>query len=140
MRAEAPRVTLVDGRRVALIVFGAVAVSLVPWTAYLSVSLPDEHVATNWGLVWTGFDIGLIGLSLATLVAVWRSSDTTALLATTLATALACDAWFDITTSQPGDELLVAVLMAVLLELPAAAFALRFALRARRAHDARLRL
>jgi hypothetical protein len=123
-----------SGRVTAAVVFGAVAVSLVPWIAYLSVSLPTEHVATNWTLVWTGFDIGLALLAIATATAVWRSSNATVLLATALATMLVCDAWFDVTTSQPGNERLVAILMAGLLELPAAAYALHVALRAERTH------
>ncbi|RDI75961.1 hypothetical protein Gocc_0380 [Gaiella occulta] len=119
-----------DGRRAALVVLGAVVVSLVPWTVYLSLALPDEHLETNWALVWTGFDSALAALAIGTLAAVWRRSDATALLATALATALVCDAWFDVTTAAPGDELVVAALMAVLVELPAAAFSLRVALRA----------
>jgi len=127
------------GRAIPIVVFGAVAVCLLPWIAYLSVSLPTEHVATNWMLVWTGFDVGLALLASAAAIAVWRSSKATVPLAVALATMLACDAWFDVTTAQAGDELVIAILMAVLLELPAAAFALRVAARARSVPDEQLR-
>ncbi len=42
-------------------------------------------------------------------------------LAAVTGTMLVCDAWFDVTTSRPGDELLQAIGSAALAELPLAA-------------------
>jgi hypothetical protein len=42
-------------------------------------------------------------------------------LAAATGTMLVCDAWFDVTTSRPGDELLQAIGSAGLAELPLAA-------------------
>ena len=40
--------------------------------------------------------------------------------ATAAATMLVCDAWFDVLSSQPGRERLIAVVVALLVELPSA--------------------
>ena len=52
--------------------------------------------------------------------------------ATVSATLLVVDAWFDVTTSGRHSSLLLAVLLAVFAELPAAAFSLYVAQRVRR--------
>jgi hypothetical protein len=57
-----PRTTHVLGRlRHArlwlLLVLGSVAIVLFPWTAYLSATLPSEHVTHHWQVAWAGFDL-----------------------------------------------------------------------------------
>jgi len=40
--------------------FLAAAVLLVPWSAYLLLTLPDHAHANHWALAWTGFDVGML--------------------------------------------------------------------------------
>ena len=101
---------------------GGVAIALLPWTVYLSVTLPSRHESAHWDIVWPGFDIG-IGLAItATIVALVRSSDYVPIVASIAGTLLLCDAWFDTLTSQPGSELAWATVEALVAELPLAAF------------------
>ena len=41
----------------------ASAVLLIPWIAYLGLSLPHRYVAHNWDATWVGFDVLLFVLS-----------------------------------------------------------------------------
>jgi hypothetical protein len=102
-------------------VLGGVAVVLVPWTLYLTFTLPARHVTVHYDLAWVGFDVGLTVSFAATTWAVVRGSRWLAPFAAITATMLCCDAWFDITTSRPGDEILEAIALAAVAELPLAA-------------------
>jgi hypothetical protein len=96
-------------------------VGLVPWTVWLFVSLPDDHLARHWALAWGGFDVGL-GISLGlTALLLLRRSPFAGVAAAASGTLLVCDAWFDIVTSRGTDELLQAVALALVAELPLAA-------------------
>ncbi len=44
--------------RLSLMIGGSIA--MIPWLAYLSMTLPDNYVAHNWPATWMGFD-ALIG-------------------------------------------------------------------------------
>src|SRR5439155_17325461 len=118
--------------------FVTMAVVLVPWTAWLYLSLPADAEANHWALAWAGFDVGL-GLSLtATAVLVWRRSPLSEMSATVTATILVCDAWFDVLTAR-GWQVLQAALLAALVELPLAVFCLWIARKVDRImEDARL--
>ena len=102
-------------------VFGGVAVLLVPWILYLTFTLPSRHVTVHYDLAWVGFDVGLTVTFAATAWAVLRGSQWLVPFAAVTATMLCCDAWFDVTTSRPGTELLEAIAQAALAELPLAA-------------------
>jgi hypothetical protein len=108
--------------RVGLFVLVALALFLPGWALYLAVVLPREHVAGNWDVVWVGFDLGLAVLAAHGVVALRRRSEWTPVLGGALAAALACDAWFDVVTSS-GDDRLLAIGLALLVELPIAAVA-----------------
>jgi hypothetical protein len=98
-----------------------VAIGLVPWTLWLTFTLPSRHVTDDYDLAWVGFDIALavaIGAAAWTIV---RGSKWLVPLATVAGTMLLCDAWFDITTSSGATERTVAILEAILAELPLAA-------------------
>ena len=101
--------------------FGAVIVFLIPWTAYLTLSLPMRHVTYRYDLQWAGFDVGLIAAFVATAWAAARGSKWLVPFAAVTGTMLLCDAWFDIVTSQGGGEMWEAVGEAVAGELPLAA-------------------
>jgi hypothetical protein len=93
---------------------------LVPWTVYLAVTLPSRYVARHWVATWVGFDILLMVMLTATGIAGWRRRQLVFPTAFASGVLLICDAWFDVMTSQPGADLMQAVLSALLIELPLA--------------------
>ena len=87
----------------------------------LFATLPRHYDAEHWQLAWGGFDIGL-GLALAgTAVTVARRSPLAEVAATVTGTLLVCDAWFDVSTSREGSDVLRAAALALAIELPIAA-------------------
>ena len=38
---------------------GGVAIGLLPWTVYLSITLPPRHESAHWDIVWPGLDVGI---------------------------------------------------------------------------------
>ena len=115
-----------------MVVLGAVAVGLFPWTLYLTFTLPARHLTPHWDVAWAGFDITEAIFALATAIALLRNSVRVGVLASITGTFLVCDAWFDIVTSQAGNELTSSVVEAVIAELPLAAFCFWLALDAER--------
>jgi hypothetical protein len=103
-------------RRRALVVYGLIALALIPWTAHLSSSLPSRHQTAHWDVLWAGFDLGLLAAFAGT------------------GTLLLCDAWFDLLTSRPGSERLWASIEALLGELPLAVFSFWVAYDAEKVH------
>jgi len=101
---------------------GGVAIGLLPWTVYLSITLPSRHESVHWDIVWPGLDIGIALAVAATVVGLVRLSPNLPIYATIAGTLLLCDAWFDTLTSQAGTELAESVVEALLAELPLAAF------------------
>jgi hypothetical protein len=97
------------------------AIALVPWTLWLTFTLPSRHVTEHYDLAWIGFDVALAAAFGLTAWAAVRGSRLLAPLAAATAAMLVCDAWFDIVTSQGGGERVEAVLEALLAELPLAA-------------------
>jgi hypothetical protein len=98
-----------------------VAVVLIPWTAWLAVRLPTTHLARHWDVAWVGFDIALTATVGATGIALWWQARAAPFLATAAGTLLLADTWFDTLTARGGDELDVAIAIAVGAELPLAA-------------------
>jgi predicted branched-subunit amino acid permease len=105
-----------------------VAIALVPWTLWLTFSLPSKHVSHHYDVAWVGFDVALAAVFAATAFAAYRRSAALVGLAAATAAMLICDAWFDVVTSAPGERL-EAVLQAGLAELPLAALCAYVALR-----------
>jgi hypothetical protein len=104
------------------VILGGVAIGLLPWTVYLSITLPPKHESVYWDIVWPGLDIGIALAVAATVVGLVRLSDNLPIYATVAGTLLLCDAWFDTLTSKPGTELALAAVEALIAELPLAAF------------------
>jgi len=104
-----------------VLLLGAVAVALFPWTAYLSTMLSERHLARHWDLAWVGFDLFLALMLGLTVLALAVGSRLLPLLAAVGGTALLCDAWFDVITAHPGREQTWAVVEALAVELPLAA-------------------
>ncbi len=104
------------------VIMGGVAIALLPWTVYLSVTLPPRHESVHWDIVWPGLDVGIALAIAATVYGLVRLSSHLPILASVAGTLLLCDAWFDTLTSQPGSELAWAAVEALVAELPLAAF------------------
>jgi hypothetical protein len=95
------------------------SVVLIPWIVYLGFSLPTRQVSRHYDLAWVGFDVfELIALAATGYLAL-RRSRYLALASASAATLLVVDAWFDVVTS-PRHQLLEAVVLAVVIELPLA--------------------
>jgi hypothetical protein len=101
-------------------VFAVLAALMVPWTAYLFIELPPSQRAAHYDLAWGGFDLGLLAVLAATAVAAVRRSRWLPVSAAALATLLVVDAWFDVVTAPTRGELVTAMAMALLVELPLA--------------------
>jgi hypothetical protein len=99
--------------------FAVLGAGTVPWTVYLSLTLPDHARAHNYRLAWVGFDVMLIVAMLATAVLAWRGRRLAGQAAGCTATMLIVDAWFDVTTSGHS-EVRLALLLALVVELPLA--------------------
>jgi hypothetical protein len=112
---------------------GGVALGLIPWTLYLTWSLPAHHTSQHWQIAWGGFDLALAAIFTLTAVGLRRGASWVEGAAAVAAALLVVDAWFDVVLSAPGGERLEAVAMALLLELPLAAFCFWIALNAERA-------
>jgi hypothetical protein len=101
--------------------FAVAALVLVPWTVWLTFSLPAHHESDNWRTVWTGFDLALATALLTTAICAVRRSPWLPVTAAIAGALLCVDAWFDITLEAGGPHLLASVVEAVLVELPLAA-------------------
>lgn len=119
--------------RWASILLGGVALALVPWILYLTYALPQHHVTDHWRIAWAGFDVALAAALVSTAAGVARNARWLEGAAAVAATLLVTDAWFDIVLSQGGRELLEAIALAAVAELPLAVFCTWIALNAERA-------
>jgi hypothetical protein len=108
-------------RRLAVLLFGAAGVALLPWTIWLSSSLPPHHRTENWDLAWSGFDSALAVSFLLTAFAAWRGRPWLPAGAAATGALLLADAWFDIVLESRSSDLEVAIAEAIAVELPLAA-------------------
>ena len=97
-----------------------VAVALIPWTLWLTWTLPAKHLAHNWRVAWVGYDVALAALLLWTGVAGIRRSRSIEAASMAAGTLLVADAWFDVLTAGRGVDLATAIAEAVTAELPIA--------------------
>jgi hypothetical protein len=95
------------------------SVIMVPWTIYLGYSLPTRADSPHYDIAWVGFDVLLLVALAGTGYLAIRRSGYLAIVAAATATLLVVDAWFDIMTS-PRHEILEAIVLAALIELPLA--------------------
>ncbi|OBI68117.1 hypothetical protein [Mycobacterium sp. E796] len=96
------------------------AITLIPWTVYLALTLPQDYTAQHWQATWVGFDILLLAFMVATAVLGFLQHRLLTLFAFTTGVLLVCDAWFDVLTAEAGD-LFLSALIAGVVELPLAA-------------------
>ncbi|MER5636259.1 hypothetical protein ABT095_04815 [Kitasatospora sp. NPDC002227] len=111
------------------LVFLTAAALLLPWTVLLFLTLPGRQQAERWNIAWGGFDALLILVFTGAAVRILRLSPKSAFVNAAAATLLVVDAWFDVMTAPTTGELVQALLMAGLVELPMAVICARTALR-----------
>jgi hypothetical protein len=112
--------------------FALAAVVLLPVIVLLAVALPSTHRAEHWDVAWAGFDVMLALLLLAVAITAWRRSTWLEGAASAAATLLFVDAWFDVLTSSTQPERVMAIVEAVVVELPLAVVCLLVARSAKR--------
>ncbi|WP_225826922.1 hypothetical protein [Streptomyces naphthomycinicus] len=100
-------------RKWTLILLGAAAVVLVPWTAVLATTLPSSTRVHHWSMAWIGLDVLLATGCAATALLGLRGDPRARLTASATASAAVLDAWFDMTTARTGTALLQAAACAV---------------------------
>lgn len=118
-----PRVFPTDRRRRHTAeLLAACAACLVPWTVMLAMTLPTSRDVHDWRLTWVGFDVLLIAALATTALLAWRRSRSVILYAHATAVLLICDTWFDISLDAGTGDVWMAGGLALLTELPLAAF------------------
>ncbi len=124
--AEPENAVLVDQSRLVRWVgpsFALFAVLMLPWIAYIGLSLPSRQLSPNYDIAWAGFDILLAaGLGSSAYFALRRSRYLSAASAATAA-LLVVDAWFDCMTT-PASGRWESFLFCFCVELPLAALCL----------------
>jgi len=110
----------------------AVTVGLVPWIVYLALTLPKRNLERHYRLSWVGFDVLLVVALGMTAYMAFRVDARVQYPAMAAATLLIVDAWFDVTTSGSRSSTMVALVLALVAELPAAVFSLFLARRVSR--------
>ena len=110
-------------RRAAL-AYLMMGLALIPWTVYLAVTLPKRQIDTHYRGAWVGFDLLLVASIVLTAYYAFRMDDRVQLPAMATATLLLVDAWFDVMTAGGRTATFEALLMALLVEIPAALFSL----------------
>jgi hypothetical protein len=119
-------------RQWVIVTFGVIGVGLLPWSLWLLQSLKPHHVTERWDLAWSGFDTALALLFLATAFAAYKRSPWIGALSASLGTMLVVDAWFDIVLESHADEFRKSITLALVAELPTAAFCFWIAIRTER--------
>ena len=96
----------------------------LPWIAGIVVFLPSRAQTAHYDISWAGFDVLLCLLLLRNGWSVLRDRPSTGLSAAMAGSLLIVDAWFDVMSATSTTALVVAIAMAVLVELPLAVFCL----------------
>jgi hypothetical protein len=94
------------------------ALVLIPWTVYLSITLPEHHLSEHWDLSWAGLDGAMSFSLLMTGILAYRKSRLVVISAAIAGTLTLVDAWFDVVSERPGWELEEALFLALCIEVP----------------------
>ena len=119
--------------------FALFSLIMVPWTIYISESLPARQVSPNYDAAWGGFDVFLTIALASTAYFALRRSRYLSTAATTTAALLVVDAWFDIMTT-PASQVWESILLAVAVELPLAAICMWLSYHTQHLAERRIRL
>jgi len=137
---EPENAVLVDNARVvkwAGPAFALFSLILLPWIAYLAYSLPARQVSADYDVAWAGFDVMLLAALAGTGYFALRRSRYLATAATSAATLLVVDAWFDVMTTLPRPRL-EPIALAAGVELPLAAVCVWLSLHTQQLAERRL--
>lgn len=96
------------------------ALVLLPWIAFLSITLPQRYATAGWRAAWVGFDVALVAALAATAWFTLRRRQAVVMLLLLSGALLVCDAWFDVVLSWGSSDAVVSILTASLVELPLA--------------------
>lgn len=119
-RRPAPSPAVLRRARVAALAVGGF---LVPWSVVLAKTLPDTAQVRRWSLAWAGLDGSEAVAALATSALLARGDRRAAIPAAAFGSLVLADAWFDVCTSAPGRDSVIAIAEAALVEVPLAAAA-----------------
>ncbi|WP_329310803.1 hypothetical protein [Streptomyces sp. NBC_01262] len=98
------------------------AVGLVLWTVLLALTLPSDYHVHQWRTTWVGFDALLVAAMASTAYLGWRKHRSVVITALATAALLICDAWFDVSLAIGTPDIWISAVLAVLVEVPMAAF------------------
>ena len=104
-------------RRLIAPFFGLAGFALVPWTLFLTFSLPSHHETADWRIVWAGFDLAEALALISVAITAIRHSPWLEALAAIAGTLLCTDAWFDITLEWGGKHMISSIVEAAAVEL-----------------------
>jgi hypothetical protein len=102
------------------VLFAVLGLGLLPWALWLGYSLPSRHVAHHWDLAWAGFDVVLAAALLATAFALLTGRPVLGGFAAATGALLLADAWFDVVTAADPSGRRLAIVFALLAEIPLA--------------------
>ena len=122
------------------VLFAVCSVLLIPWIVYIAVTLPQRELSPNYDLAWAGFDVMLLAATASTAISVLRRSRWMAVTSSWTAGLLVTDAWFDTVTAPWGWDLVRALAMTFIVELPLALVCLWVAAHATDIAEARIKV
>ncbi|GAC1391696.1 MAG: hypothetical protein NVSMB46_05180 [Candidatus Saccharimonadales bacterium] len=104
----------------AIVIYPLLSLILVPWTLYLSVSLPTRHLTHHWDASWVGLDSVLAITLFMTGYLAFKKSRWVVIAASSAGSFLVLDAWFDVMSQKGGVPLYESLILAFFIELPMA--------------------
>jgi hypothetical protein len=92
----------------------------VPWIVYLGFTLPTRASADDYNLAWLGFDIAMWAVMAVLAYCLIRRRQGAPIFAAVAATMLLVDAWFDAVLASDRGEFMLALTLALVVEIPLA--------------------
>ncbi|MDT4996174.1 MAG: hypothetical protein QOD45_242 [Pseudonocardiales bacterium] len=92
----------------------------VPWIVYLGFTLPTRASADDYNLAWLGFDIAMWAVMAVLAYCLIRRRQGAPIFAAVAATMLLIDAWFDAVLASDRGEFMLALTLALVVEIPLA--------------------
>jgi|SRR5579884_3256896 len=102
------------------VVLIGVAALLCVWAVQVGLITQARVQVRHWDASWVGLDLAEAASLVMLGILLLRRSRAVSIVAAIGATLLVVDAWFDVLTSQPGHAHVIALAMALLVELPGA--------------------
>jgi hypothetical protein len=92
----------------------------VPWIVYLGFTLPSRANADDYNLAWLGFDIAMWAVLAVLAYCLIRRRQGAPIFAAVAATMLLVDAWFDAVLASDRGDFMLALTLALVVEIPLA--------------------